>query len=157
MVRSWAVTTTETALSPSVRLIDADALPLVVGVPSTVMVAASSVAVGVTVMLDTVAATSAVYVVVVAAKTGASVPALSVSADRVASFDPAGTHPNPAGLVTPVGLPSVQLPDVRFTVYMEPVLVSAPYIVVPVHAISAGLGVPVLPTTVHAPDVRFTV
>ena len=87
MVPSWAVTTTETALSPSVRLIDADALPLVVGVPSTVIVAASSVAVGVTVMLDTVASTSAVYVVVPVAKAGVSVPALIVSAERVASVD----------------------------------------------------------------------
>ena len=85
MVRSSAVTTTETAFSPSVRLIDADALPLVVGVPSTVMVAASSVAVGVTVMLDTVAATSAVYVVVPVAKAGVSVPALNVSAEEIDS------------------------------------------------------------------------
>jgi hypothetical protein len=87
VVPSWAVTTVVIVLLPTLSAIAPEALPLVVATPLTVTLALPLVSVGVTVSEVVALPTLAVYPVVADAKTGASVPLESDSADRSAFED----------------------------------------------------------------------
>ena len=84
VVPSLAVTFTLILLLPTTNGKLAEADPEVTAVPFTVMVAAGSLVVGVTVTEVIVLATLTVYDVVPGAKTGAKVPLLMDNADRLA-------------------------------------------------------------------------